>query len=492
MGQARDIATKGTPAELRLWVEGCWIAADSRRTFPINNPATGELLARVPDGDANDARRAIEAAAGAFREWSRRPASERSDILCSIGDLILQHREPLSRLVALEEGKPIREARGEIGYAAQFFYFFAEEGKRSYGEVLPSSIPGKQFMTWRQPVGVAGIIPIWNFPAVGIARPVAAALAAGCTTVVKPAEQAPLSALALAELFEEAGLPSGVANFVTTNRPEAVAAELIASPLVRKLSFTGSLEVGRQVLCAAAEQVKRVTLELGGHAPFIVFEDADVDAAVEGAVRSKFRNAGQTCIALNRLYVHESIFREFSTRFVERVRTLRVGDPLDEGVDIGPLIDQAAFEKVDRHVRDAVAKEARVLTGGKRCEGDSFGRGYFFEPTVLSQMRPGMVILAEETFGPVAPIIPFATEDEVLALSNQLPFGLAAFFYTRDLSRSRRMAERLQYGIVGVNDPLPGAAEVPFGGLKQSGLGKEGGRLGLEEFLDTKLVSTCL
>jgi succinate-semialdehyde dehydrogenase/glutarate-semialdehyde dehydrogenase len=491
MGHARDIAINGMPADLRQWIAGRWIVANSGSTFAIRNPATGALVARVPDGDSIDARRAIEAAAVAFPEWSKRPPSERRDVLRRIGDLILRHREPLARLVTMEEGKPIREARGEIGYAADFFHFFAEEGKRACGEILPSSIPGKQFTTWKQPVGVAGIIPIWNFPAAGIARPLAAALAAGCTAVVKPAEQAPISALALGELFEEAGLPTGVANLVTSNRPETIGAELIASPVVRKLSFTGSLEVGRQVLRAAAEQVKRVTLELGGHAPFVVFEDADLDAAVLGAVRSKFRNAGQTCIALNRLYVHESIASEFTGRFVEQVRALLVGDPQDENVDVGPLIDADALQKVERQVRDGVAKGAEVLTGGRRCTGGSFDRGCFFEPTILGQARPSMAILEEETFGPVAPIILFKTEEEVLAQANALPYGLAAFAFTRDLARARRVAERLEYGIVGVNDALPGAADVPFGGLKQSGLGKEGGRLGLEEFLDTKLVSTC-
>jgi succinate-semialdehyde dehydrogenase/glutarate-semialdehyde dehydrogenase len=489
MGQTLDISTTGSTPELQQFIDGRWVGSDSGQTFEVRNPATGTLLARVPNGDCADVRHAIAAAARAFPKWSQLPAHERAGYLRRVGDLMRQRSEELARLVALEEGKPIREARGEIRYAADFFHFFAEEGKRVQGEIIPPPVAGKRLSTVKQPIGVAGIIPIWNFPSAGIARPVAAALAAGCTAVVKPAEQTPLSALALGELAAEAELPPGAVNLVTTLQPQPIGEELVANRLVRKLNFTGSLEVGRLFLQAAAAHLKRVTLELGGHAPFIVFDDAPIEAAAAGAVLSKFRNAGQTCVALNRIYVQEAIADAFTRRFVELAKTLKLGNPLDERVDIGPLIDEAGFQKVQCHVEDAVAKGAKLLLGGRRRNGGEFAQGFFFEPTVLTEIRPDMRILGEETFGPVAPIMPFATEEEVLGLANELPYGLAAFFYTRDLARSQRMAERLEYGIVGVNDPMPGAAHIPFGGIKQSGIGKEGGRLGLEEFLDTKFIS---
>lgn len=459
------------------------------RTFEVRNPATGELLSRVPDAGAEETGAAVHAAAEAFPAWSQRPAKERASFLFRVRDLMLARQENLAQILTSEEGKSIREARGEIGYAADFLGFFAEECQRPRGEVLPAHVPGKRLVTIPQPIGVAGLITIWNFPAAGITRPMGAALAAGCTVVVKPPEQTPLSAIAIFDLFEEAGLPPGVANLITTNQPELVGQELLANPLVRKLSFTGSLEVGRQVMRGAAAHVKRLSLELGGHAPFIVFEDADIDTAARGAVASKFRNAGQTCVALNRIYVHESILDGFTSRFVELVKALKMGNPLDESVQVGPLINEAGLQKVHEHVEDALARGAKLLLGGHRRTDGEFARGFFYEPTILARLSHEMRIMHEETFGPVAPVMAFASEEEVVAAANQSPTGLAAFFFTRDLTRATRVAERLEYGIVGVNDPLPGAAHAPFGGVKQSGFGKEGGRLGLEEFLNTKLIS---
>ena len=360
------------------------------------------------------------------------------------------------------------------------------------GEVIPPPVPDKRFLTVKQPVGVAGIITIWNYPSAGITRPVAPALAAGCTIVVKPAEQTPLSAIAIFELFEKSGIPPGVANLVTTPNPEAVGGELLANPSVRKLSFTGSIEVGKHIMRGASDQLKRITLELGGHAPFIVFEDAEIEKAVVGALKSKFQNTGQTCVALNRIYVHESIIELFTSRFTELVKELKMGNPLDETVQIGPLIDEEGLLKVKTHVEDAVSKGAQVLIGGNQRMDNEFAKGFFFEPTVLSHVTHDMRIMKEETFGPVAPIIPFKSEDAVLSLANDLPYGLAAYFYTRDLSRAILIAERLKYGVIGVNDFRFGSVQIPFGGVKESGYGKEGGRLGLEEFLETKLISIGL
>jgi succinate-semialdehyde dehydrogenase / glutarate-semialdehyde dehydrogenase len=471
--------------KLRLNEEGPALGS----TFAVSNPATGESLASLPDAGAEETRIAIDAAARAFPDWSRTPPRERCAGLERTAELMLARRDAIARLVALEEGKPITEARSEVEYAAGFLTFYAREGERVAGEALPLDAPGKRVSLVRGAVGVAGLITIWNFPAAGVTRPTGAALAAGCTVVVKPAEQTPLTAVAIFDLLEQAGLPPGVANLVTTSRPEPVGRALVESPLVRKLNFTGSTDVGRQILRSAADQIKRVTLELGGHAPFMVLDDADLSAAVEGAVRSKFRNSGQTCVCLNRIYVHEDVVEGFTERFTERVSALRVGNPLDEETDVGPLIDAAALHKVERHVEDAVAKGARVLAGGGQVSVQGCDRGLFFQPTVLGEATADMLVMREETFGPVAPIAAYSDEDELLAAANELPSGLAAFLYTRDAARAMRIADRLDYGVVGINDPLPAAPNLPFGGLKQSGIGKEGGRLGIEEFLDTKLVS---
>lgn len=489
MASALERVSEFESNQLQMFIDGKWVGAASGKNFDVRNPATGNLVAQVSDGDESDTSRAIEAAAKAFPLWAKLPAKQRAAFLIKVQTLMLERQEMLARLVAIEEGKPILEARNEILYAADFLRFFSEECQRNVGEVIQSHDPDKRILTIKQPVGVAGIITVWNYPSAGLTRSVAPALAAGCTVVVKPAEQTPLSAIALFELFEEAGLPQGTANLVTTSTPEVIGQELLSNRLVRKLSFTGSVEVGKHIMRGAAEQLKRITLELGGHAPFIVFEDADIEAAAQAAVKSKFQNSGQTCVALNRIYVHHSVLKSFTGRFVELVKTLKMGNPLDEAVQIGPLINEDGLRKVKSHVEDALSKGASLQLGGHQSRGQGFAKGFFFEPTVLTDVTHNMRIMQEETFGPVAPILPFDSEDEVLMLANQLPSGLAAFFYTRDLSRVIRMAERLDYGIVGVNNARLGAVHIPFGGMKQSGYGKEGGSLGLAEFLETKLIS---
>jgi succinate-semialdehyde dehydrogenase/glutarate-semialdehyde dehydrogenase len=457
-------------------------------TFAVLSPATGEQVGRAPNCGEQETRAAIEAAAAAFPGWSQRDPGDRAAVLARAGELMLKRGDELARLMALESGKPITEARGEVGYAAGFLAFFGDEATRVRGEEIPSQVAGKRLRTIKQPVGVSGLITIWNFPAAGITRPLGAALAAGCTAVVKPAEQTPLTAIAVVEILDQAGLPAGASGVVTAADPEPVGRELLSNPVVRKLSFTGSAEVGARIARGAAAQAKRVTLEMGGNAPLIVFADADLDAAAEGALRSKFRFGGQTCVAVNRIFVERSAVGEFTERFVALVRGLRVGDPLDESVDVGPLIDADARSRVESHVEDAVARGATLLCGGRRSAAD-LGSGLWFEPTVLGDVPADALVMREETFGPVAPIASFASEAEVVDRSNELPGGLAAFFYTADEGRATRLAERLEYGIVGVNDSLPVAPNAPFGGIKRSGIGKEGGRLGLEEFLETKLIS---
>jgi succinate-semialdehyde dehydrogenase / glutarate-semialdehyde dehydrogenase len=473
----------------RMLIDGKWIESKTGKTYKVHNPASGDLIAEVPDADEMDANIAIEAASKAFPEWSGLPAKERAEFLINISDLIYERREMLARLISSEGGKPINEARLEIDYAAEFLTFFAEECKRTTGEVIPSHLKNKRFITIRQPIGVSAVITVWNYPLAGLTRPLAPALASGCTAVVKPAEQTPLSAIAFFELIEEAGLPKGVANLVTTLNPRRIGKEFLKNQLVRKISFTGSTETGKAIMRGASLQLKKVTLELGGHAPFIVFEDADIEASALAAAASKFQNTGQTCVALNRIYIHESVEKQFTTRFIDLVKMLKMGDPLDESVQIGPLIDKDGLLKVKSHMEDALSKGAKLLTGGKQRTDNKFAKGLFFEPTVLSQVTHDMLIMQEETFGPVTPIVPFKSEDEVLSYANELPYGLAAFFYTRDISRAIRISEGLEYGLIGINNSSLGAAQIPFGGVKQSGFGKEGGRLGLEEFLETKLIS---
>ncbi|MFQ5846569.1 MAG: NAD-dependent succinate-semialdehyde dehydrogenase [Candidatus Methylomirabilales bacterium] len=476
----------------RQYIDGQWVDASSGRTFSVHNPATGEELAAAPDAGPQDAARAVEAAHRVFPDWSALAATQRAKLLFKVRDLMLERKEALARTLTSEQGKPLVESRGEIAYAAGFVAWFAEEAKRVYGETIPASVATKRLLVIKQPIGVVAAITPWNFPAAMVTRKIAAALAAGCTVVLKPAEQTPLTAIALCKIFEEAGLPGGVVNCITTSDPGGVGRELLENPLVRMITFTGSVEVGKLLMRGASEHVKRVSLELGGHAPFIVFEDADVDKAVAGAVASKFRNMGQTCICANRMYVHESILESFAAKFVEQVKRFTLGNGLDEGVQVGPLIDEQGFKKVCTHVEDAIAKGAKVLTGGKpRTEGP-FAQGRFFEPTVLTDVRKGMRILEEETFGPVAPLISFRDEAEVIRAANDTRYGLAAYFYSQNVSRCFRVAEQLEYGIIGVNDGSPSVPQAPFGGVKESGLGREGGREGIEEFLEVKFLSLGL
>jgi succinate-semialdehyde dehydrogenase/glutarate-semialdehyde dehydrogenase len=489
MKAMQDLTRLITTYEQKMYIDGEWVAARMGKTFSVRNPTTGEAVASVPDGDASDARIAIDAASSAFSDWSGTPPNERAAILIKVRDLILERSEDFAKIIAIEEGKPIRESRMEIRYSAEFITFYAEECKRISGEIFSSNLRDRRYYAIKQPVGVAGIITIWNYPSAGITRPVIPALAAGCTVVVKPPEQTPLSAIAIFKLFEEAGIPRGVANLVTTMNPDVVGKEFLSNPKVRKVSFTGSVEVGKKIMRRASEDLKRVTLELGGHAPFIVYEDAKIELAASHAVASKFQNTGQTCVALNRIYVHESIAKEFTEAFVGLVKKLRIGDPLDETVDVGPLIDKEGMEKVEAHIQDALDKGANLLFGGHRRTDGAFEKGLFFEPTVLSQVNHDMLIMKEETFGPIAPIVTFESDEEVLSYANGSGYGLAAFFYTLDIKRAILMAETLEFGFIGINNPRLGAVHIPFGGLKQSGIGKEGGRLGLEEFLETKLIS---
>lgn len=471
----------------RILIDGQWGAAADGREMEVRNPATDALITTVPRCSATDAERAIDAAARAFGEWRARPAAERAAILRRFYDAMMRDQDRLARLMTEEQGKPLAEARGEIAYAAGFVEWSAEEAKRVYGETIPATSANKRILVLRQPVGVAAIITPWNFPAAMITRKIAPALAAGCTVVVKPASATPLTALALGELALGAGVPDGVINIVTGSGG-ALGEALVEDPRVRAVSFTGSTEVGRELMRRAARNVAKVELELGGHAPFIVFDDADADAAVAGAVASKFRNAGQTCICANRIYVQSGIYERFAERLDVVVSQLRVGDGLAPGVEIGPLIDDRAVSKVEEHLADAIAKGARVRVGGRRLTPENLA-DRFFAPTTIEGVRPGMRINEEETFGPVAPLIRFDTEAEAVKLANDTDFGLAAYFYTRDASRLIRVAEALEYGIIGVNDALPSTPQAPFGGMKGSGLGREGGKYGLDLFLETKYVS---
>ena len=458
-----------------------WLAADDGRSFPVRNPASGDGLAEVPLMGAAETRRAIAAAETALAAWRQTTAKERAALLMRLQARLLAHQDDLARLITAESGKPLADARGEVAYAASFFEWFAEEGKRAYGESIPSPTRDKRLITIRQPVGVVAAITPWNFPLAMIARKVAPALAAGCTTVVKPAEQTPLCALALAALAEEAGLPPGVLN-VITGEPTAIGGELCANPAVRKLSFTGSTEVGRLLMAQCAPTVKKLSLELGGNAPFIVFDDADLDAAVEGALAAKFRNTGQTCVCANRFYVQAGIYDEFAHRFANRVAALEVGPGERAGVAQGPLIDAPALDKVEALLADALGHGAVALLGGRR---HALG-GTFFEPTVLTGVTPAMRLSREEIFGPVAALYRFASEEEAIALANATESGLAAYFYTRDIGRGFRVAEALEYGMVGINTGLFSNEVAPFGGIKQSGLGREGSKHGLDEYLEIK------
>lgn len=472
------------------YIDGQWVTATNKSVFTVNNPATSEVIAQVTNLGASDAEKAITAANKAFPKWRDKTAKERANLMRKWFDLILQNKDDLAVLMTLEQGKPLTESAGEVLYGASFIEWFAEEAKRVAGTIPSTVWSDKRFMVLKQPIGVCVAITPWNFPNAMITRKVAPAMAAGCAIVIKPAEQTPLSALALAELASRAGIPNGVINILTADADHSIdiGKTLCASPVVRHLSFTGSTEVGRILMTQCAPTIKKLGLELGGHAPFIVFEDADVDAAVEGAIASKYRNAGQTCVCANRIYVHKSIQNTFVEKLSNAVQKLRVGNGMEAGVTQGPLIDQGALEKVQRHIADALSKGAKLVTGGKPS---SLG-GTFFEPTVLSDVTSEMLISYEETFGPVAPIIPFESDDEVIALANNSQFGLASYFYSRDIGRVWKVAEALDYGIVGVNSGIISNEVAPFGGVKQSGLGREGSIFGMDEYLELKYVCIAL
>jgi succinate-semialdehyde dehydrogenase/glutarate-semialdehyde dehydrogenase len=463
------------------YIEGEWVGA--ARTLNVVNPATGSVLGTVPNMGAEEARRAIHAAERAWPAWRAKTAKERSAILRRLYELMMANQEDLAQIMTAEQGKPLTESRGEIAYGASFIEWFAEEGKRAYGDVIPTHQADKRVLVIKQPIGVSAMITPWNFPNAMITRKAAPALAAGCTVVLKPAEQTPLSALAMAELAERAGIPKGVFNVITGDAP-AIGAELCANPKVRKLSFTGSTEVGRILMRQSAETIKKLSLELGGNAPFIVFDDADLDAAVEGALASKYRNAGQTCVCANRIYVQDGVYDAFAAKLAEKVRGFKVGGGTESGVVIGPLIDEQGMKKVEKHVADALDKGAKVVLGGKRHEKG----GLFFQPTVLTDVTPEMLVSYEETFGPVAPLIRFKTEDEVIRLANNTEFGLSGYFYSRDVGRIFRVAEAMEAGIVGANVGIISTEIAPFGGVKQSGLGREGSKYGLEEYLEVKYI----
>jgi succinate-semialdehyde dehydrogenase / glutarate-semialdehyde dehydrogenase len=468
-------------------INGQWMAGEGR--FAVTDPATGQTLAEVANLGAVDAHTAIKAAEAAWPAWRNRTAKERAAILMRWYHLIVQHTEDLARLMTAEQGKPLAEARGEVGYGASFIEWFAEEAKRVYGETVPTTDGNKRYLVLKQAMGVCAAITPWNFPIAMITRKVAPALAAGCTVVIKPAEQTPLSALALGELAQRAGMPAGVLNILSADSDQSIAIGevLCSSDVVRHLSFTGSTEVGRILMRQCAPTIKKLSLELGGNAPFIVFDDADLDSAVEGAMVSKYRNAGQTCVCANRLYVQNGVYDAFVAKLAERVAQIKVGNGFEAGVNQGPLIDDAAVAKVESHVADAVAKGARVVVGGARAAGPD---ERYFTPTVLADVTSDMRCAKEETFGPVAPVFRFSTEDEVIQLANATEFGLASYFYSRDIGRIFRVGEALEYGMVGINTGLISTAEVPFGGVKQSGLGREGSRHGIEDYVEMKYL--CL
>jgi succinate-semialdehyde dehydrogenase/glutarate-semialdehyde dehydrogenase len=470
-----------------MYINGQWVSANDGSTFDVFNPSNGDKIGEVSNGDRNDAQKAIEAARQAVGRWSGITAYQRSEYLYKAYQLMMEKREYLARIMTEEQGKPLKASRGEIQYGADFLLWFAEEAKRVYGETIPAPRSDQRFMVLRQPVGVVAAITPWNYPMSMITRKVAPALAAGCTVVLKPAEATPLCAIEIFKIFEQAKIPAGVVNLVTALNPASIGEVFITNPLVRKITFTGSTEVGKILLRGAAEQVKLVSLELGGHAPFVVFEDSDPVYAAKGAVLVKFLNTGQACISPNRIFVHRSIVDPFVEEFKNRVSRMRAGSGFEKGVSIGPLVNSTALEKVERQVTNALDKGATLVCGGCRLVDDNLDKGYFYAPTILNNVTPEMLIYREETFGPVAPIIPFDNQEEVLAMANDTHYGLAAYVYTRDLSRAMRMFEGLNFGIIGINDINPTAAAAPFGGMKESGLGREGGREGIAEYLETKL-----
>lgn len=470
----------------QAYVNGQWIEADDGTRFEVTNPANGETIAEVSSLGQIETARAIAAAEAALPAWRARTAKERSTLLRKWFDLIMANQEDLARLLSLEQGKPLAESRGEIAYGASFIEWFAEEAKRIYGDVIPHDKQGRRLVVIKQAIGVVAAITPWNFPNAMITRKVGPALAAGCTVVVKPASETPLSALALAELAERAGIPAGVLNIVTGNRAREIGAEMTANPAVQKVSFTGSTGIGKVLMAQCAQTIKKVSLELGGNAPFIVFDDADLDAAVQGAIGSKFRNSGQTCVCTNRLLVQDSVYDEFTRRLVAAVNALKVAPADEDGAQQGPLINAKAVAKIEEHIGDALGKGATLLAGGK---AHALG-GNFFEPTVLGDVTSAMLVARDETFGPLAPVFRFETEAEAIAMANDTEFGLASYLYTRDLGRAWRVSEALEYGMVGVNEGLISTEVAPFGGIKQSGLGREGSKYGIDDYIEQKYM--CL
>jgi len=473
------------PALLKsqAYINGQWLDGDANHTFDVLNPATGDVLARVASVGANETCRAIEAAHAALPLWKQKTAKERAQLLRCWFDLIMANQEDLARIMTLEQGKPLAESRGEIAYGASFIEWFSEEAKRVYGDIIPGP-NDRRLIAIKQPVGVVAAITPWNFPSAMLARKAGPALAAGCTFIIKPAKETPLSALALVELADQAGIPAGVINAVVSSDSQAIGAELTQNPLVRKLSFTGSTSVGKQLLKQSVDTLKKVSMELGGNAPVIVFEDADIDLAVAGAIASKYRNAGQTCICANRLLVQESIADRFTEKFTEAVNQLTVGNGLDDGVALGPLINRGAMEDVDAMVQEAIDQGALATTGGQAPDNSSA----FYPPTVLTQVTPAMRVFREEIFGPVAPIFTFTDEADAIAQANDTEFGLASYFYTQNMSRVWRVAEALEYGMVGVNEVAITSETIPFGGVKESGMGREGSKYGIDDYLEIKYI----
>ena len=468
----------------QAYLNGQWVSANDSAVFGVTNPANGKVITEVPNMGQAETRSVIEAARSAWDGWKNKLAKERADIIRSWFELIMQNQADLARILSREQGKPLSEAMGEIAYGASFIEWFAEEAKRVYGDIIPNTVPGRRLLVIKQPVGVVCAITPWNFPTAMITRKAAPALAAGCPIIVKPAAETPLSALALAELADRAGIPAGIFNVITSHKAAEVGAEMTSNVNVRKVSFTGSTAVGKLLMRQCADTVKKVALELGGNAPFLVFDDADIDAAVEGAMASKYRNSGQTCVCANRLIVQEGVYDEFSEKLALAVNALQVGEAMEENVEQGPLINEAAVLKVEEHISDALSKGARIATGGKRHERG----GTFFQPTVLLNVDSSMKVAVEETFGPVAPIFRFKTEREGIELANDTEFGLAAYFYARDIGRIWRVAEGLETGMVGINEGIISTEVAPFGGVKESGLGREGSKYGIEEFVEMKYL----
>ena len=491
MSAQSDIFSKLANKELIVskgYIDGVFTSGNSNKTFDVNDPSTGELILKLPDMGVSETKDAINAAHKAQKSWAAKTGKERSIILRKWYDLMMSNKDDLAKILTAEMGKPLAEAIGEITYGASFVEWFAEEAKRVYGDTIPGHQQDKRIVVIKQPVGVVGAITPWNFPNAMITRKVAPALAVGCTVVLRPPTLTPLSALALAYLAQEAGIPAGVFNIVMGTDSSGMGKELCSNELVRKITFTGSTEVGRILMRQCSDQIKKVSLELGGNAPFIVFDDADIDEAVAGAMISKYRNAGQTCVCANRIYVQENIYEEFSKKLAEATRAMKVGNGFDDGVTTGPLIDQQALEKVEEHIEDAVSKGASILSGGTRS---NLG-GTFYNPTVLTDVTSSMKVAKEETFGPIAPLFKFDSVENVIEAANDTEFGLAAYFYAKDLSKVWKVAEALEYGIVGINTGLISTEVAPFGGIKQSGLGREGSKYGIDDFLEIKYLCICL